>query len=118
MRVGPARAAIRWLPGRWRTRVWVPLAVGLGVGLGWLPLFGVLGFELATAAALFAAIMGLDVGSARARVRQREPARAGYAGPTMIRASLAAAGTAVAIASVPAGIAVIRGIWMPTCDWG
>ena len=103
---------------RWRLRVWIALAAALGVGLGWVPLFGVLGFELATAAALFAAVMGLDVGSAQARVRQREPARAGYAGPTMIRASLGAAGTAIAIACVPAGIAAIRGIWTPTCDWG
>ncbi len=52
-----------------RLRVWGALAVVLGVGLGWVPLFGVLGFELATAVALFAAVMGLDVGSALARER-------------------------------------------------
>ena len=44
MSVGPARAAIRQMGGRWRLRIWVALAVVLGIGLGWVPLFGVLGF--------------------------------------------------------------------------
>ncbi|MEO7732567.1 MAG: hypothetical protein ABIY55_16480, partial [Kofleriaceae bacterium] len=122
MRVGSARAAIGWLPGRWRTRVWVTLAVGLGLGLGGMPLFGVLGFELATAAALFAAVMGLDLGSAQARARARQPAtgvdRAAYAGRTMLRATLAASGQAVAVIAIPAVIAAVRGLWTPTCAWG
>ncbi|HSR97794.1 MAG TPA: hypothetical protein VLM79_12125 [Kofleriaceae bacterium] len=94
----------------------------MGVGLGWVPLFGVLGFELATAAALFAAVMGLDVGAALARELQRMPvvgvARAAYAGRTMARSTLAAAGLACAVAAVPAVIAAVRGAWVPTCDWG
>src|SRR3954467_11898155 len=57
---------IRGASGR-GLRAWGALAVVLGVGLGWVPLFGVLGFELATAVALFAAVMGLDLGSALAR---------------------------------------------------
>jgi hypothetical protein len=129
MSVGQVRMAIRRMAARRRLRIWAALAVALGVGLGWVPLFGVLGFELATAAALFAAVLGLDVGSALARELQREPATAeadagadagnasAYAGRTMLRATLAASGLAVAMAAVPAVIAAIRGIWTPTCDW-
>ncbi|HET9624392.1 MAG TPA: hypothetical protein VFP84_23630 [Kofleriaceae bacterium] len=99
---------------RRRTRLWIwgTLAAALGVGLGWLPLFGVLGFELATAAALFAAVMGLDVGSALARERQRGAA------PTTLRAATARAmARAVAVMVIPAVIAAVRGIWVATCDW-
>lgn len=103
---------------RRRLVVWGALAALLGVGLGWVPLFGVLGFELATAVALFAAVMGLDLGSALARVQQRQPpAGASHPGP-MLRSTAAAAGLAVAVAVVPGGIAAVRGIWTPTCDWG
>jgi hypothetical protein len=113
------------MAARRRLRIWAALAVALGVGLGWVPLFGVLGFELATAAALFAGVMGLDVGSALARELQRTAAGAGettgtgaaYAGRTMLRSTLAASGVAVAVTAVPAVIAAIRGIWTPTCDW-
>src|SRR5262245_14914887 len=121
MSVGQARAAIRRMGGRWRLRVWIALAVGLGVGLGWVPLFGVLGFELATAAAVFAAVMGLDVGAALPRELQRMPAsgveRAAYAGGTMVRSTLSAVGLAVAVAVLPGAIAAVRGIWVATCDW-
>ena len=121
MSVGQARAAIRQMAGRRRLRIWVVLAVALGVGLGWVPLFGVLGFELATAAGLFAAVAGLDLGGGFARELQRMPAtgvqRATYAGRTMLRSTLAAAGLAIGVVVIPAVIAAIRGIWTPTCDW-
>jgi hypothetical protein len=121
MTVG-AQAAIARMARRWRLWMWCALAVAMGVGLGWVPLFGVLGFELATAAALFAAVMGLDVGAALARELQRMPvvgvARAEYAGRTMVRSTVAAAGVACAVAAVPAVIAAVRGVWVPTCDWG
>jgi hypothetical protein len=121
MNVGQARAAIGHMRGRWRLWIWIALAAVMGIGLGWVPLFGVLGFELATAAALFAAAMGLDVGSALARELQRMPVvgveRAEYAGRTMARSTVAAAGLAVAVAAIPAVIAAVRGLWMPTCDW-
>src|SRR5437762_10089676 len=98
--------------GQRRGWIWLGLAAALGVGLGWVPLFGVLGFELATAAALFAAVMGLDVGAALARELQRMPvvgvARAEYAGRTMVRSTVAAAGVACAVAAVPAVIAAVR----------
>jgi len=109
------RTAVR----RPRLLVWGTLAVVLGAGLGGLPLFGVLGFELATAVALFAAVMGLDLGSALARERQRGAASDGEScAGRMVRSTAAAAGMAVAVAVVPGVIAAVRGIWVPTCDWG
>ncbi len=101
---------------RWRIRVWVILAIGLGVGLGQLPLFGVLGYELAIVAAVFAAIMGLDVGAALAREVQRQPLRPAHAS-IVARTALSAACIAVAITLVPAAICAVRGLWKPTCDW-
>ena len=129
MRVGPVRTAIVQMRARWRLRIWAVLAAGLGIGLGGVPLFGVLGFELATAAALLAAVMGLDVGSALAREVQRLPesgpdggpasvVHRTYAGRMMAASTAAAAGLAIAVAAIPALIAAIRGIWTPTCDWG
>src|SRR4051812_30446052 len=103
-----------------RLRVWGALAGGVGGGVGWGALVGVLGFELATAVALFAAVMGLDVGRALARAQQRHgAARDGetHAG-RMVRSTAAAMAIAVAVAVVPGGIAAVRGIWTPTCDWG
>src|SRR5882672_8681153 len=121
MSVGQARAAIARIRGRKRLWIWIALAVAIGIGLGWVPLFGMLGFELATAAALLAAVMGLDVGSALARELQRMPvigvARAEYAGRTMVRSTAAAAGVAIAVTAIPAVIAAVRGLWAPTCDW-
>src|SRR3954468_25037769 len=87
---------------RRRLRVWGALAVVLGIGLGWVPLFGVLGFELATAVALFTAVMGLDVGSALAREQQGQAAAGDgetHAG-RMVRSTAAAMGMAVAVAVV------------------
>src|SRR3954469_1266726 len=108
MNVGQAGAAIRRMRSRPRLWIWVGLAVALGVGLGWVPLFGVLGFELATAAALFAAAAGLDLGGALARELARMPAagveRAAYPGRTMLRATAAASGLAVAVIAIPAAI--------------
>src|SRR5262245_46794436 len=116
-----AEGAIRRMFGRWRLRLWVAIAVVIGVAVGFVPLFGVLGFELATVAALFAAVMGLDVGGAYARELQRVPpqgvARATYAGRTMLRCSLVAGGLAAGIAAIPAVICAVRGLWVPTCDW-
>jgi tetratricopeptide (TPR) repeat protein len=99
--------------GRTRLWIWAALAAALGVGLGWVPLFGVLGFELATAAALFAAVMGLDVGSAYARTLQRAGAPRSLAAATLCAATRAAA-----VMVIPAVIAAVRGVWDPTCDWG
>ena len=129
MNSGHVRATIRRMGRRARLWIWVGLAVALGVGLGWVPLFDVLGFELATAAALFAAALGLDLGGALARELAREPAggpeggpeggveHAAFAGRTMVTATLGAAGLAVGVMVIPAAIAAIRGLWQPTCDW-
>jgi hypothetical protein len=102
---------------------WVAVAVGLGVGLGTVPLLGVLGFELAVVTSVVAAIMGADVGAALARQMQRELARAprierfGFPLRTMARGLGTAVLLALAIIMIPAVIAAVRGIWIPTCDW-
>ena len=106
---------------RVRLAVWCAVALVFGVAVGLVPLFGVLGYELALAASLFAAACGLDLGAALARAVQTMPApaiaRAAYPGRTLARTSLAAAALAVAITIVPAIVCAIRGAWVPTCDW-
>ncbi len=111
----PTLAFVPKLVGRLWT--WLLLAALLGFALGMLPLFGVLGYELAIAAALFAAPMSLDVGAALARELQRQPLRAGYAGRAIAWSTLVSAGLAVTVISIPAVICTARGIVVPTCDW-
>lgn len=122
MKAVSGRGAIRRMMRRRRVWVWLTVAtVGLGLGLGPVPLFNVLGFELAIAASVVAAIAGLDLGAALARELQwlELPAidRAVYPGRALTRTSLAAAGLAVAVMLPPAVVAAVRGLWVPTCDW-
>ena len=121
MGAGSTRAAIRRMFTRWRIRIWITVAAVLGIGLGFVPLFGVLGYELAIAAALFGSIAGLDLGAALARELQWSNTagieRASYPGRALARSICGAAGLAVAVTLVPGVIAAVRGIWQPTCDW-
>jgi hypothetical protein len=122
MRVLSGRGAIRRMMRRWRLWVWLTVAaLVLGVGLGFVPLFNVLGYELALAASVFAAIAGLDLGAAFARELQwmQEPAivRAVYPGRALARTSMSAALLPMVVMLPPAIIAAVRGIWIPTCDW-
>src|SRR5438045_628659 len=122
MGAGSARAAIRHMfVHRKRVRLWITAAVVLGVGLGFVPRLGVLGYELAIVGAVFGSIAGLDLGAALARELQWSDApvieRARYPGRALARSSCGAIGLAVAITLVPAVIAAIHGIWRPTCDW-
>ena len=114
-------AALRRLLKRPRPWIWAGLAATLGIALGFVPLFGILGYELAFVTAIFATIAGLDLGAALARELQTGPApvaeRARHAGRSYATATAAAAGLAVAVASVPGVIAAIRGLWVTTCDW-
>lgn len=133
------RPARRWSGARWAAAIvltggvgvvarylgrlwtWVLAVTVIGVGIGVVPLFGVLGYELAVAMTIVAALLGLDVGSAIAREYQRVPAAglagARWAGRTLALGVLASAGVAVAIMLVPAVISAVRGLWLPTCDW-
>jgi hypothetical protein len=121
MGAGSTRAAVKRMFARRRVRIWIIAAVMLGVGLGFVPLFEVLGYELAIVAALFGSVMGLDVGAALARELQWSEAsgieRASYPGRALARSVGGSVGLAVAIVLVPAVIAAVRGIWRPTCDW-
>jgi hypothetical protein len=100
---------------------WIAIASLFGIGLGFIPLFGVLGLELSVTTAVFATIMGADVGSALARALARMPPdgvkRSTYAGRTLARGAGSAALLAMAITVIPAVIAMLRGIVVPTCDW-
>ena len=122
MNVVSGRGAIRRMVRRWRLWIWLGVTVLLlGFGLGLVPLFDVLGYELAIAVSLVAAVAGLDLGAALARELQwmQEPglARAVYPGRALARTSAAAALLAVGVVLPPALIAAVRGIWLPTCDW-
>ena len=122
MSAGLGRAAIRRMAGRWRLRIWIGLAVVLGIGLGFVPLFGVLGFEVALVGAVLGSIAGVDLGAALAREVQwmdDAPAsvRLGYPGRALARTMLCAVGLGVVVPLVPAVICAVRGIWVPTCDW-
>src|SRR5690348_3462749 len=122
MKVVSGRDAIRRMLRRWRLWIWLSVEVlAFGVATSWVPLFDVLGYELAIAVAVFAAVSGLDLGAAMARELQwmEEPAlvRAVYPGRALARTSFAAALLAVAVVVPPALFAAVRGIWVPTCDW-
>lgn len=116
------RGAIRRMLGRGRIWIWLSLSVVvLGLAIGLVPLFNVLGFELAIAVSIFAAICGLDLGASLARELQwmQEPAivRSVYPGGALARTTCAASLLAVGVTLPPAAIAAVRGIWLPTCDW-
>jgi len=101
----------------WRARIWLGLAIVLGVGLWFVPLFGVLGFEHALAVAVFGVICGLDLGASRARNAQLANARADYPVRTLARGVGRACALALGITVVPGILAAIHGMWAPTCDW-
>ncbi len=96
------------------------ILLAYAIVIGFLPLFDVLGFELAFATSIVVAITGLHVGAALARARQRIPvtfASAGFAGRSVLAAAARASAVAVAIALVPGLVAAVRGLWHTTCDW-
>jgi hypothetical protein len=113
-------AAVRRLLRRPRLWIWCAISAVLALVLGMVPLFGVLGFELALWTALLGSIAGLDLGAALAR-ELHAPAsvaeQSRHAGRTLCVTTLAAGGMAIAVVLVPALIAAVRGIWVPTCDW-
>jgi len=108
----------RYLPRLW---AWIAVAAIVAIVLGWVPLFGVLGLELALVSALFAAVMGADVGRAFARELQTANVegieRAVWPGRAIASGALLAAGLAVAVALIPGVVSAVRGLWQPTCDW-
>src|ERR1043165_4088150 len=57
----------RYLPRLW---AWIVTATFIAIAFGWFPPFGVLGFELAPATTVLAAVMCADVGRSFARELQ------------------------------------------------
>lgn len=97
---------------RWRRfRAWLGVAVIVAVVLLQLPLFGVLGFELALAMAVLVSIAGLDLGAAAMRARPGDAAgEVARAARLAVRATLLLTGPALLMA-------LVHGVWVPTCDW-
>jgi hypothetical protein len=118
---GPIAAAFAATLRGWRVRVWLAILVVVGVVCAFLPLFGVLGYELALVASVVSTLASVDLGAALTRRLQRSPSPplAGAAPPLRLVAALAwrAAALAAAIALVPGIIAAVHGIWTTTCDW-
>jgi hypothetical protein len=98
-----------------REIVWGVLVGILGVALGNVPLFGVLGLELAVAVTIPAAIAAADLG--RAAARKRLLAGEQLRGRAYLRSLGRAVLTALAVTAIPGVISAVRGIWQPTCDW-
>ncbi len=147
MNEAPVRQAIATmlrrprLPTQWSTARWIaatlalPILVGVVLGRAWtwalvitgfalalgaMPLFGVLGYELALACSLVGAILGLDVGAALARALRRpsgehEAPRSRI--PAIVRSTAAAIAISIALIAIPALVSAVRGLWIPTCDW-
>lgn len=88
----------------------------LALATGQLPLFGVLGYELALVAALVASVAGLDLGAARVRHVLATAERGRL--PAMHDLAIRAIGAVWIPLAIWAAIAAVRGLWTPTCDWG
>src|SRR5689334_7707630 len=105
----------------WRVRIWLGIMVVVGIVCTQLPLFGVLGYELAVVASLVASVAAIDLGAALARRLQAEPPPplAVARPPARLVAGLTvrAALIAVVVALPPGVIAAIHGIGGTTCDW-
>jgi hypothetical protein len=119
---GPIAAAAADMVRRsWRVRVWLLLSVLVGIIALFVPLFDVLGYELALAASVFATLAAVDLGAAFARRLQSSPPPPLAVARPPLRlvagVALRAAAIAVVIALVPGVIAAIHGIWATTCDW-
>lgn len=113
-RVSPPTTLWRWR----RAHVWLGLALLVGVALLQLPLFGVLGFELALAMALFASVAGLDLGAAAAHQARRAATFPADDVSRVFGGALVRAVRAVVLAlAVPMALAALHGLWTPTCDW-
>lgn len=100
-----------------RARIWFGLALALGIGLWFVPLFGVLGFEHALVVAGFAVVCGLDLGASGARRAQHARGGPGYPVRTLVGGVVRACGLAGTVTIVPGLVAALHGIWAPTCDW-
>lgn len=114
-------AALRALLRSWRMRIWLAVSAVVSAMLVQLPLFGVVGFELALVAAALGSLAGLDLGAALVREAQRTPARPLDRAAPPARLVLALAGRApiapLLVIALPFTAAALHGLWVPTCDW-
>ncbi len=92
--------------------MWTAIAIVATLGLTRLPLFGVVGYELALVMAALGSIAGLDLGAAWVRRRRR-----GAAPPGLARLLGEAVLAPALIILVPLAMIATRGLWVLTCDW-
>ena len=116
------RAALR---AHWRSLRVLLWAVTLGagaIGLAFLPLFNVLGFEFAFVMALLGSLAGADLGSAFVRrVRATpSPALERAIAPTRMLGSVFghAAIVNLGLLAIPLLIITLNGLRVRNCDWG
>ena len=119
---GPIAAAAGALVRGWRFRIWLAITTAFGIGVASLPLIGVLGFELALIASVFASLAAVDLGAALVRRVQATPPPPLSVAVSPLRLVAALTARAVVIGVVvalPFGvIAAVHGLWAITCDWG
>ncbi len=105
----------------WHVRVWLGLALLLTAILVQLPLFGVVGFELALVTAVFGSLAGLALGAAlvrRAQLAHPRPLDRAVSPTRLVLALVLRAPLApLAVIAVPLAGAALNGVWEPTCDW-
>ncbi len=103
-------------------RVWLVLSALLTLSLVRLPLFGVVGFELALVAAAFGSLAGLALGADLVRRAQRAPARPldrAVVPQRLVLALIVRAPLApLLVIAIPFAGAALHGLWAPTCEWG
>jgi hypothetical protein len=113
--------ALRALLRSWRMRIWLGISALISLALVQLPLFGVVGFELALVAAALGSLAGLDLGAALVRRAQVTPARPLDRAAPPSRLVLALAGRApiapLLVIALPLAACALHGLWVPTCDW-
>jgi hypothetical protein len=104
-----------------RLWIWLAIAGVVAIALWFVPLFDVLGFELAVVVAALGSLAGLDLGAAHARELQRERAsvidRSDEPARALARGLSISIRRALIVTAVPGVVAAAHGIWVPTCDW-
>ncbi|HUQ01532.1 MAG TPA: hypothetical protein VM261_03505 [Kofleriaceae bacterium] len=120
--VDPSIARVsRELLRSWHFRGWVAFALVLTAILVQLPLFGVVGFELALVVAALGSLAGLVLGVAlvrRAQLTHARPVERAAPPPRLVLALVLRAPLApLAVIAIPLAGAALHGIWAPTCDW-
>jgi tetratricopeptide (TPR) repeat protein len=113
--LGVARRAVNEARARFGLRplVWAGVLALLAVGLAFVPLFDVLGYDFSFALGLAAALAAVDVGHGLVAIRGR-PAGA----PALLRLCATACGVAAALLVLPLLISLANALRVRNCSFG